>query len=396
VHVLVMTVVHHPEDARILHRQVRALVDAGHEVTYAAPYTARGVVPRPWVTGIDLPRASERRRLKAVIAARRVFRNMRDKVDLVLLHDVELLLAVVGVRNRPPVVWDVHEDTPATLSLKPWLPPFLRPPVRFLARLLESAAERRLHLLLAETAYAGRFRKAHLVVPNETWVPDHVSPPGDDRVVYLGWLSEARGVREAVEVARLLRPHRISVELIGYADAQSRPLLEQAVAEGLLEWRDFMPNDEALKRLDGALAGLSLLRDEPNYRHSMPTKIVEYMAHGIPVITTPSPRAVELVERYASGVVVPWRDPEAVVRAVLRLRDNPEERRAEGARGYAAARANHHWPNSARRFVAQLEEWAEEGKRRRNADKDRGRRSSGGAGGAAEPGPAERVEKAEQ
>ena len=33
---------------------------------------------------------------------------------------------------------------------------------------------------------------------------------------------------------------------------------------------------------------------------------------------------------------------------------------AAGARGYAAARANHHWPHSARRFVAQLEAWAQE------------------------------------
>ncbi|GAA0375672.1 glycosyl transferase [Acrocarpospora corrugata] len=357
-HVLVMTVVHHPEDARILHRQIRALVDAGHEVTYAAPYTARGVVPRPWVTGVDLPRAAERRRVTAVRAARQLFKSMRGKVDLCLVHDPELLFAVAGVRNRPPVVWDVHEDTPATLSLKPWLPAFLRPPTRFLARLLEGTAERHLHLLLAETAYAGRFRQAHLVVPNETWVPDSVSTPGDDRVVYLGWLSEARGVREAVEVARLLRPHRVAVELIGYADPQSRPLLAGAVEDGLLEWRDFMPNDEALKRLDGALAGLSLLHDEPNYRHSMPTKIVEYMAHGIPVITTPSPRAVELVERYQSGMVVPWQDPQAVAKAVLSLRDNTDERRGAGARGYAAARANHHWPNSARRFVAQLEAWA--------------------------------------
>jgi len=353
-----MTVVHHPEDARILHRQIRALVDAGHEVTYAAPYTARGVVPRSWVTGVDLPRAAERRRVAAVKAARKVFKRMRGQIDLALIHDPELLLAVTGFRKHPPVVWDVHEDTPATLSLKPWLPAFLRPPVRFLARLMESAAESRLHLLLAETAYAGRFKQAHLVVPNETWVPDSVSPPGDDRVVYLGWLSEARGVREAVEVARLLQPHRVAVELIGYADPQTRPLLNEAVAEGVLEWRDFMPNDEALKRLDGALAGLSLLHDEPNYRHSMPTKIVEYMAHGIPVITTPSPRAVELVERYHSGVVVPWKDPDAVARAVLTLRDNPEGRRGDGARGYAAARANHHWPNSARRFVAQLETWA--------------------------------------
>ena len=133
---------------------------------------------------------------------------------------------------------------------------------------------------------------------------------------------------EAVEVARLLQPYRVAVELIGYADPQSRPVLNQAVAEGLLEWRDFMPNDEALKRLDGALAGLSLLHDEPNYRHSMPTKIVEYMAHGIPVITTPSPRAVELVERYDSGVVVPWQDPKAVAQAVLTAAGRRAERRA--------------------------------------------------------------------
>ncbi|MGV9302448.1 glycosyltransferase [Nonomuraea sp. NPDC003727] len=357
-HVLVMTVVHNPEDARILHRQIRALVDAGHEVTYAASFSAHGVVARPWVNAIDLPRAAQRKRIRAVWEARRAFKRLRDKVDLVLIHDPELLFSVWGMRRRPPVVWDVHEDTPATLSLKPWLPSFLRPPVRFLARLLEGTAERGLHLLLAETAYAGRFKHAHLIVPNETWVPDDVTPPGDDRVVYLGWLSRARGVQEAIEVGRLLQPYKVAVELIGYADPQSRPALNQAVADGVLEWRDFMPNDEALKRLDGALAGLSLLHDEPNYRHSMPTKIVEYMAHGIPVITTPSPRAVELVERYSSGVVVPWEDPKAVAQAVLSLRDDQRERHAMGARGYAAARANHHWPNSARRFVAQLESWA--------------------------------------
>ncbi|GII53798.1 hypothetical protein Pth03_21870 [Planotetraspora thailandica] len=356
-HVLVMTVVHHPEDARILHREIRALVDAGHEVTYAAPFAARGVAPRPWVTGVDLPRAAERRRLTAVRAARKLLKRLRGQVDLVIVHDIELLLAVVGVRRRPPVVWDVHEDTPATMSLKPWLPAFLRPPVRVFARVLEGIAERHLHLLLAETAYQGRFRREHLIVPNDTWVPETVSRPGHERVVYLGWLSEARGVYEAVEAARLLQPHKVAVELIGYADPSSRAVLNEAVAQGFLEWRDFLPNDEALERLEGALAGLSLLHDEPNYRHSLPTKIIEYMAHGVPVITTPSPRAVELVERYRSGIVVPWRDTQAIVDAVLRLRDDAEERRAAAFRGHASARANHHWPNSARRFVAQLETW---------------------------------------
>ena len=38
--VVVCTVVHHPADARILHRQIRALLDAGHQVTYIAPFRA--------------------------------------------------------------------------------------------------------------------------------------------------------------------------------------------------------------------------------------------------------------------------------------------------------------------------------------------------------------------
>ena len=45
--VCVATIVHHPEDARIMHRQIRALLDAGHEVTYVAPFTHYNVTPAP-------------------------------------------------------------------------------------------------------------------------------------------------------------------------------------------------------------------------------------------------------------------------------------------------------------------------------------------------------------
>ena len=40
---LVVTVVHHPEDARIRHRQIDALLAAGWEVTYAAPFSGYGL-----------------------------------------------------------------------------------------------------------------------------------------------------------------------------------------------------------------------------------------------------------------------------------------------------------------------------------------------------------------
>ena len=154
--VLVMTVVHHPEDARILRRQIRALVDAGHSVVQAAPFSAFGVAARPWVSGVDLPRASGRRRAGAIRQARAVLRDQGSKSDVVLLHDPELLLAVGNVRKHLPVVWDVHEDTAAARGMKSWLPGPRRPAVRLAVRLAESAAERRLHLTLAEPAYADR------------------------------------------------------------------------------------------------------------------------------------------------------------------------------------------------------------------------------------------------
>ena len=76
----------------------------------------------------------------------------------------------------------------------------------------------------------------------------------------------------------------------------------------------------------GALAGLSLLHDVPNYRQSLPTKVIEYMARGLPVITTPLPMAASIVGRAECGLVVPFGDVEAAAQAVLRLRDDPERR----------------------------------------------------------------------
>jgi glycosyltransferase involved in cell wall biosynthesis len=357
--VLVMTVVHHPEDARILHRQIASLVAAGHEVTYAAPFAAVGVAPREHVTGVDLPRASGRRRAGAVRAARAAYRRLRHGFDIVLLHDPELLVAIAGCGgDGPPVVWDVHEDTAAALRLKPWLPRPTRPIVAAAVRQAEGAAERTVHLLLAEHAYARRFELRHPVVPNSAVVPPVVPPPGAARVVYLGWLSAARGAAELAEVARLLAPEGVRVELMGTADAQTRAGLKQAVADGVLDWSGFVPNDEALDRVQGALAGLSLLHDEPNYRHSMPTKVLEYMSCGVPVVTTPSPLAAALVRRHRCGAVVPYGDPAAVAAAVLALRDDPAERAALGRRGHLAARTHHDWRAAGAAFVAQLEAWA--------------------------------------
>ena len=148
------------------------------------------------------------------------------------------------------------------------------------------------------------------------------------------------------------------MELIGPADARARAMIEPAQAQGLLRWPGFVPNDQAMLMVDGALAGLSLLQDEPNFRHSMPTKVVEYMARGVPVVTTPLPAAADLVTRYECGFVVPFGDPRAAADAVLELAGDASLRAKMGSRGHEAARSSLGWPGDARAFVAQLEAWA--------------------------------------
>src|SRR5260370_26338610 len=133
------------------------------------------------------------------------------------------------------------------------------------------------------------------------------------------------------ELARLLAPHGIAVELVGQADAQAQEHIRaaqaglagepagDAPAGGGLHWHGFVPNEQALALADGALAGLSLLQDEANFRVSMPTKVIEYMARGLPVITTPLPLAVELVEGADCGFIVGFNHPRAAADAILRL-----------------------------------------------------------------------------
>lgn len=361
--VLVVTVAHIPADARIFHRQIAALREFGHEVTYAAPFTAFGQVAPPGLPTVDLPRSTGNplRRIPALAAAARLFVRERGRHDVILVHDPELLpaLAVARLSKRPPVrVWDVHEDVPAQVSMLP-IPERLTRPVAGFFRGVELLAERYVHLIVAESAYLERFTAQHPFVPNSVRVPPGGPWPVDDplRVVYLGNLTWKRGARELIELARLIPD--IRVQLIGGPRPDVAVALEAAQRElPNLDVQGFVPNDAALALLPGALAGLSLLHDEPNYARSQPTKIMEYMAHGVPSITTPNPASTELVETGQAGAVVDFGDVAAVAAVVRHWAANRAQREQLGRNAYAEAQ-RHDWSVDGRAFAEMLERWAE-------------------------------------
>ena len=160
-----------------------------------------------------------------------------------------------------------------------------------------------------------------------------------------------------IEAGRLLKGS-VAVHLVGHADAQTETLVMQAHKRGEVVWHGYLPNAQAMELIRGATVGLSLLRDEPNYRHSRPTKIMEYLAHGVPVVSTPLPLAVAMLDESAGGVIVPFDDPQATASAVSGLAGDDEARREMAQRGHRWVKANADWNVDGPAFVSLLAGWA--------------------------------------
>jgi glycosyltransferase involved in cell wall biosynthesis len=360
----VVTCAHRGDDARILHRQIRSLLAAGCNVTLVAPTppVASQAADPERLCRVTVPRARGRRRLRAHLAVIQALRKAQraNDVDLVIVHDPELVLWVIAVtwRSQVPIVWDVHEDFVASVADRTYLPRWLRPILTRVLLTIERIAIRRCHLILAEDSYQDRLGQ-HLVVSNATWIPEQSDLPeglrrsqsGLVRVLYAGRISTSRGVVEMIEIARQLAGIA-ELHLIGEPDADVADLVAEAAAAGIVTWHGYLPNPDAMAEIPGALAGLSLLHDLPNYRGSRPTKLIEYLAHQVPVISTDLPVAAQLVSDSGGGTVVRWDHVVAdTVAQITQWASDPEAARAQGRSGYQFVRNQHSWQAEADRFV---------------------------------------------
>ena len=337
--VLVLSTVHQAEDPRIRRRTVAVL---------AREHAVRYMTPPPEPTAADdvewrpLPGSRPARWGRALAA------SLRGDVDLVSLHDPETIPIGLAARvlRRRPVVFDVHEDVPGQLRTKPWLPAPLRAPLAWLAAALLRVAERSFTITLAEPNYRHLFRRDHPVLPNypePDGLPD--PQPSDGSVVYVGDITEARGAALAVEAVGALPAPRPPLRLIGRVRPElARRLAARAADLGVeLDLPGFVPHPDAMAAAAGAAVGLSPLADTPNYRHSLPTKTLEYLAVGIPVLASDLPGTAEVlagrpgVRLLAPSDVVAWRDALADVLADRTARDRARE-------GVDDVRARFRWP----------------------------------------------------
>lgn len=355
VRVLVCTVVHHTTDARIFRREIGALLAAGIEVDAIAPWSASDVADTHY-RRFAIPRAVGRRRFGALRAARARVSALAVDAQVLIIHDPELLLALPWRELRRldvRVVWDVHEDLAASLANKAYLPLPARRVLVPMVHLVERWAERRATLLLAETSYQQRFSRQHEIVHNLPLVPSAL-PVGERKrqAIYVGSITKARGLDEMLAMAPVLAEHDIVLRLIG--EAPSAEDRQHIAATANVVWNGAVANAEAMREVEESMVGLALLHDLPNYRHSMPTKILEYMASGAAVVATPLPLSREVIG--TDGEVL--ESFEQVARdaavAVIALCDDAARREAVTRAAFARVAADYNWHVAQAEFVGAI------------------------------------------
>ena len=163
------------------------------------------------------------------------------------------------------------------------------------------------------------------------------------RIVSVGRLIEKKGFADLISACATLRAKGVEFccEIVG--DGPLRAALGAQIAQMQLGECVQLPGAcrqaEIVDRLArSTLFVLPCTTEAEGGMDNLPTVIMEAMAAGLPVISTPLAGVPEMVQPGVTGELVPDRDPAALVRAIEALLAEPARAREMGARGRARAR----------------------------------------------------------
>jgi glycosyltransferase involved in cell wall biosynthesis len=355
--VLHLSVVHRPDDPRILERECRTLAQAGYEVMYMVP----GAEPGRDDAGVILTPLPQRGRKTRFLSSIEITRSLRTlRPDVLHVHDPELLTLFPAAKALvPKLVYDMHEYVVEAVGNKPYLPSKVRP----VASQTTSVAQKSLAALGSGVVVVvedqldalGSTPELRLVLPNYPRtsrfegaepVPELAADPRL-KLIYVGSLSRARGCTMMLDVMEQLEADEAVLYLGG---TFNDPALELEVGERLatgladrVKLLGRIPPPELPRYL--AAADVVWVPSQPDSQYShptVPTKLLEGMTMGLAALVSNMPGRGELVRLEECGLAV---EPgaEGHLRGLRRLLANRQVLPEMGARGRRAVERRYSW-----------------------------------------------------
>lgn len=351
----------HPwTDNRIHYREAMSLAAAGYRVSLIAVES-----PLPGEqTEVDVRRIPQRARLARMTlsSAQATIMALRTRAKVLHLHDPELIphIPIMRLLGRT-VIYDAHEDLPAQVAEKAYLPPLLRKAAQLLAHVLVALSKSSDHVVCATEKIAERYDPERSTVVHN-YPPLRQDEEDDTRVsvqdreaqaVYVGAMSEGRGARVMIAAFDdISLPTDWVLSLAGTAPTGLLGELASDPGWERVEFHGHVAPKAARDLILGARVGLVLFAESPAHLEALPTKMFEYFAAGVPVIASDFPLWREIIETNGCGLLVDQRSPRAVAQAIRKYAEVPSllEEHSRNARRFAVTRGN--WAQEASRLLA--------------------------------------------
>ncbi len=284
--------------------------------------------------------------------------------SLLHIYDPELL-PVARLMQRIlciPVIYEVHENLYRKLDQKVrlqghWL---VRQFIRF-----DAMAQQHFHLIFTEHGYLATYRNLQLPAlvsynyPSLTFLDAFRHPYAPNasapEFFYIGLISFERAFDVLIEALALLSRSvpKFTMHLFGrrtFSDETMQALSGFDSVQDKLRLYGYTAQTDALPLAVHATAGLALLKPVGDYTESYPTKLFEYMALGLPVVTADFPLYEAIVEKHACGFCIDPTDPVQLAQALQYLVDHPTEAKAMGERGRRAVETLYNWEYEAQKL----------------------------------------------
>ncbi len=157
--------------------------------------------------------------------------------------------------------------------------------------------------------------------------------------------------------ARLAGDPRIHIALVGDGD-RKRDLIDRAGELGLsnVSFSGPIPKRDVPSWLARADACLLTYQDAPLFGGAMPNKLFDYMGAGRPILAAiPDGEAARAIRAAGCGIVTPAEDAGALADAITALADDRDKARRMGAAGIDYVHTHHDRRELAARFVQVVE-----------------------------------------
>jgi len=347
-----LTSAHQRYDTRIFIKMCSSLAKVDNYKVSLVVADGKGDEVKNGVNIVDVGAKSGGRLSRMTKTVKKVYQKALElDSDIYHLHDPELI--PIGLKLKKlgkKVIFDAHEDLPKQLVGKPYLNKPLLTILSKVMALYENYACKKFDFIVTATPFIKD--KFLNINPNSIDINNfpilgelaNETPWSEKKneVCYVGSIAKIRGIKEIVKAIGMTKSTRLNL-----AGAFSEKDVEIEV-KSYLGWSSvnelgFLNRDEIAQVLKSSKAGLVTLHPIINYMDALPVKMFEYMAAGLPVISSNIPLWKEIVEGNKCGICVDPLNPKEIADAIEYIITHPKKAEQMGNNGKKAVLEKYNW-----------------------------------------------------